>query len=730
MRNMSRSVIPGLARMEVFVAEGDASTNSTSGVVVDLISYLNRSRTSAFWKTWGAHAGLLDVAARNDSVIYPEGSDIWNLSVSWVNVTLRHPEGVISNVNSKKVAWADVGYMSMDVLFWGSVIAYPAAIVLLILFLSIFVSVLMARQNESDHSDGLGGVALTGQSSSEQFSQNRSMPVEGAAGGSDASLAKQLSPSARWLFSWWALLCRAFPALLVFGTPVALVALTHPYPQEVFVLLVVVSSVMVFSNGIYMVFFCPFTLLDMRRKMEMAPQPHEDREKVEEERHVVHWVVFPNYKEDFDVLCEAIGSVAQSTIARNQICILLAMEAREHGAAEKASRIRERFLDSFREVQATLHPSDLPNDPPGKASNMSWAFNWLRRHVRQEGEDLSRVVLTVSDADSNFHQCYFDSLAHSFVDTSLDKRFTTLWQSPIFHVKNYHRQPMPIIVGTMFTAMAEISVLADPNSVRFPYSTYSLSLGLAEHVGGWDPEWIAEDWHMGVKCFLLTLGESEVQPILLPTINYMPEDDSWLSTCWARWAQAKRHALGFSDMTYYFMMLPLVFTQLSRPRDDGKDLRDFWKLYFNGLAYVARLVNTHAVVGIMSLYMAISFFLKNVMIILLQNVRHVGELFDRSKGACTMFMGASIITLVVTTLSFQVVYCTLKDRMAQTKPFWQKIFDNRLLHWLYALVACILFAPFYAIFLGVAVWIAAVKVLCLKSFAYEVAAKPTADKHL
>ena len=36
---------------------------------------------------------------------------------------------------------------------------------------------------------------------------------------------------------------------MVFGTPVVLTMMTYPYPQEVYTLLVLVSSVMVFSNG-------------------------------------------------------------------------------------------------------------------------------------------------------------------------------------------------------------------------------------------------------------------------------------------------------------------------------------------------------------------------------------------------------------------------------------------------------------------------------------------------
>merc|ERR1719453_2531962 len=101
---------------------------------------------------------------------------------------------------------------------------------------------------------------------------------------------------------------------------------------------------------------------------------------------------------------------------------------------------------------------------------------------------------------------------------------------------------------------------------------------------------------MGIKCFLFTLGRSQVKPIELATLNYSPEADTWVGTVHARFVQAKRHALGFSDLSYYFMMLPLIFLHLhSAPREDGvetqkredrPDLSDFWRLFCTGLALI------------------------------------------------------------------------------------------------------------------------------------------------
>jgi len=43
---------------------------------------------------------------------------------------------------------------------------------------------------------------------------------------------------------------------------------------------------------------------------------------------LMHFVILPNYKEDIDILREAIDTLAISTLARSQMGLVLAMEAR------------------------------------------------------------------------------------------------------------------------------------------------------------------------------------------------------------------------------------------------------------------------------------------------------------------------------------------------------------------------------------------------------------------
>lgn len=129
------------------------------------------------------------------------------------------------------------------------------------------------------------------------------------------------------------------------------------------------------------------------------------------------------------------------------------------------------------DMKAFIHPKDLPNDPPGKASNVAYAFKQLFAAV----SDCENVVLTIADADSEFGPGYFESVSCQFA--SSQSRYT-IWQSPVFHMKNYHRQPAPVVVGTMFTSMQLGQVISIVVLTRSP----SVPIGRRWSWSHWTPE--------------------------------------------------------------------------------------------------------------------------------------------------------------------------------------------------------------------------------------------------
>ncbi len=49
------------------------------------------------------------------------------------------------------------------------------------------------------------------------------------------------------------------------------------------------------------------------------------------------------------------------------------MEAREQGAEMKALGLVSEYVKKFRFIDFTLHPANIPNESPGKSSNVAWA---------------------------------------------------------------------------------------------------------------------------------------------------------------------------------------------------------------------------------------------------------------------------------------------------------------------------------------------------------------------
>ncbi|HEY8489761.1 MAG TPA: glycosyltransferase family 2 protein [Dehalococcoidia bacterium] len=263
---------------------------------------------------------------------------------------------------------------------------------------------------------------------------------------------------------------------------------------------------------------------------------------------VRHVVIIPSYRESEEKLARTLESLAQQPVA-DRIFVVLAMEAREEGAWEKAQRVRAPFQGRFAGFYCTLHPAGLPGEIVGKSSNEAWAARWAKRRLVDElGYSLDHLTVTSCDADTVFHPGYFPCLTYKFATD--ERRYRRFWQSPIFFYNNIWQTPAPLRVPSSLSGLHILSNLMKRNRVVFPQSTYSLSFRLAHEVGYWDTDVIPEDWHMFLKCYYAFQGQVEVEPILLPTGNDAVLAHGYLRTFRMAYQQTKRHAWGAADIAY------------------------------------------------------------------------------------------------------------------------------------------------------------------------------------
>eukprot|EP00927_Polykrikos_kofoidii_P026679 TRINITY_DN23727_c0_g1_i1.p1 TRINITY_DN23727_c0_g1~~TRINITY_DN23727_c0_g1_i1.p1 ORF type:complete len:1014 (-),score=173.00 TRINITY_DN23727_c0_g1_i1:51-3053(-) len=441
---------------------------------------------------------------------------------------------------------------------------------------------------------------------------------------------------------------------------------------------------------------------------------------------IVHCVLVVNYKEDLSILRATMETIAASKIAVEQICLVLAMEQREPNVQEKANVLVAEFADAFRHVIVTYHPENLEGEVPGKSANTKWAADRLfQEELAARGLELSNVVITVADADSEFDPEYFAALTYYYLYAGVcsdgtPERFVTIWQPPILHYKNYLQQPPIVRLASLFTCQKELACLADPHATRIPYSTYSISATLAKAVGGWDPDWISEDWHMGLKCFLCTGGRFRVSPIFYAVVNTTPEGEGLFDTLWSRWTQAKRHALGFSELTFFHEHFPRVICRVPGA----------WNRFvfcFKAVFYYAEMVSTHATMATLVIVGPANGW---VIMAIFQNRQDI----DTQTWTCLVnafFQGVSSITFLLFIFTNALLFESVRLRLiGGTDPELCCIWRYRFAHFLYLVISCSPMVPFF-FFLGcIAEWIAAFKAARTNKFLYEVASKPVVGKEM
>jgi hypothetical protein len=496
-----------------------------------------------------------------------------------------------------------------------------------------------------------------------------------------------------------------------------------------------------------------------------------------------HFVVIANYKEELETIAGALESIARSSIARSNIGIMLAMEAREPGCREKAEAITARFRERFRWVTASYHPDARTlGESPGKASNVRWAEQEVLYFAKREGLPVESVIVTIADADSEFHPRYFEAVSYGFLmqpstvvgddaaepalpegrleaqrlaefwasqddfgkaagfkllasmqreawrSAARGGRHWTVFQPPIAHMKNYVRQPPIVQQSTLITLCHELGFLGSGITGSMPFSTYSLSLALLVFVGRHDSEWISEDWHLFEKAALLSLGKAEVQPVLLPLVNTAPEAETPWQSVVGRWEQAKRHTLGFSELTYLLgrfstaSSLAEAAPAHAKPAVERRFLRGWCVLIW-------KVLRIHGIFGTFATWTAQNMWL-------LYYWTRLAPVDD--SGAMSYIIQCDMLVVFIDSVCYALLlfnafraryHSEIAPRIdRETHWFWAFVDRHPLIHYVILTAQSMYTGPVVVWCAASAVWISSLRIRHGPPFEYVLALKPTTEQ--
>lgn len=258
---------------------------------------------------------------------------------------------------------------------------------------------------------------------------------------------------------------------------------------------------------------------------------------------VNHIIILPNANEPLSTLRRALRSLVDQNFPKEQLWVVLAMEARVPNAAFRAQTLTEEFKEELPHLFSTLHQL-RPGEIIGKSSNEAYAGKWIYEKIIAAGLDPKETTITTADCDAVLHPQYFAYLTHSFLISP--QRHRRFWQGALVFYNNITRLPAPARIVAIINTVWQIAQLSRRDRL-INISTYSLSLKMLKEVGFWDTDVIPEDYRIFFKCFFKFGGGVEVEPIFLPVSLDAAESTTFLKTLKNQYLQQQRWAWGISD---------------------------------------------------------------------------------------------------------------------------------------------------------------------------------------
>lgn len=264
---------------------------------------------------------------------------------------------------------------------------------------------------------------------------------------------------------------------------------------------------------------------------------------------VHHVVIIPNYKETIETLRTTLDNLAAQYEAQQRMTVVLAMEAGEEGCVEKAEQLLRSYRHKFAHAYYTVHPRGLPGEMQCKSANEAWAARWVRRKLVEDHDySIDHLLVTTMDADTLWHSDYFYALTYLFATNPA--RYLRFWQAPIrYHTNIWDISPPMRLINAYSTAF-ELAYLAAPWWIPMPMSSYTLSMKLLESSGYWDPDVIADEWHMFIKAYFARDGEVQLERVFLPFSAYATTGSTVWQAIKNRYLQTLRHAWGSKEVGY------------------------------------------------------------------------------------------------------------------------------------------------------------------------------------
>lgn len=263
---------------------------------------------------------------------------------------------------------------------------------------------------------------------------------------------------------------------------------------------------------------------------------------------LLHVVMLPTYTEDYPVIRATLASLAAMRFPVKQMIIVLAGEERDRERFNaNVEAARREFGAVFRDLLVTVHPKDLPDEIPGKGSNLNYSGQLLKKYLDERGIGYDKVVVSAFDVDTIADPQYFAYLSYLYLTVPNPTRAS--YQPIALYANNIWESPAAVRVaafGTTFYLMAELA----RRDQTATFSSHSMPMRALVDVGFWEKDVVSEDSRIFIQCLRHYHGGYRVVPMFLPVSMDTVGVGGYVESLNKLYKQVRRWAGGVEHFPY------------------------------------------------------------------------------------------------------------------------------------------------------------------------------------
>lgn len=377
-------------------------------------------------------------------------------------------------------------------------------------------------------------------------------------------------------------------------------------------------------------------------------------------------VILPTYQESLVILRACLDSIINDPWPKDQLMLVLAMEARAgESAYEKAKVIEAEYAHLFKYFLVTYHPGDIPGELKGKGANQAWAMKEARsKIIDPESLPYNKILVSIFDIDTVVSPGYFFALSYKFLTVTSPYR-ASYQPIPVYHNNIWEAPFFSRLAASSNTFWQMMMQIREEKLVT--YSSHSMTFKALVDIDFWSTNMVSEDSRIFWECLLFYNGDYRVEPLYHIVSMDVTLDQTLLQTAKNLYKQQRRWAWGAENIPY------LIFNTVKRWKTvDRKKLMKHILIQIYGFHSWSTSALIIAVVGWLPMWLGGNRFNATVLSINLPVV---------SRNLMNLAMVGMILSALISSL------------MLPKRPHRYKVIKNivMVLEWIFVPVTIIIF---------------------------------------